>query len=318
MINGWMNIKYIIIKNINICVILTFIILLLYLTTLFTTSVNRDDTTCPTIIPIPDNDSTQGPLIAPFYPTIESIHLLDTFEMLQLHLFCFEEPEKAEPSDVDIPSLLDVDCSVSCLGNGDPAILIFHTHSQEAYSDSRPGVVGDTIVGVGDVLADILADDYGITVVHDRGQYDMVDGTVTREGSYDRMQPAVLAILEKYPSISATIDMHRDGVPDDMRLVADIGGMPTARVMFVNGLSQTLDNPYVNRTIALSLQMQLMINELYPGFARRIYIKPYRYSLFMKPKSILVEVGANTSTVEEAKNAMGPLAEILVGTLTRG
>jgi stage II sporulation protein P len=57
--------------------------------------------------------------------------------------------------------------------------------------------------------------------------------------------------------------------------------------------------------------MQLSANERYPGFARKVYLKPYRYSLHMLPKTLLVEVGAQNNTKQEALNAMEPLAEIL-------
>ena len=57
--------------------------------------------------------------------------------------------------------------------------------------------------------------------------------------------------------------------------------------------------------------MQLAAEELYPGLARKIYLKGYRYSLHMMPKSLLVEAGAQTNTVEEMKNAMDCLTAIL-------
>ena len=57
--------------------------------------------------------------------------------------------------------------------------------------------------------------------------------------------------------------------------------------------------------------MQLATEEMYPGLARRIYLKGYRYSLHMMPKSLLIEAGAQTNTVEEMRNAMDLLAEIL-------
>ena len=47
------------------------------------------------------------------------------------------------------------------------------------------------------------------------------------------------------------------------------------------------------------------------GFTRRIYINAYRYSLHMLPKSLLIEVGAQTNTKEEVLNSMDILAEIL-------
>ena len=50
---------------------------------------------------------------------------------------------------------------------------------------------------------------------------------------------------------------------------------------------------------------------MYPGFTRRIFLRGYRYSLHMRPKSLLIEAGAQTNTVEEMRNAMELLAVTL-------
>lgn len=50
---------------------------------------------------------------------------------------------------------------------------------------------------------------------------------------------------------------------------------------------------------------------MYPGFVRHIYLKAYRYNLHLLPKSLLIEAGAQTNTVEEMKNAMEVLADTL-------
>ena len=42
-----------------------------------------------------------------------------------------------------------------------------------------------------------------------------------------------------------------------------------------------------------------------------IYLKGYRYNLHYLPKSLLVEVGAQTNTYQEVQNAMEPLADVL-------
>ena len=57
--------------------------------------------------------------------------------------------------------------------------------------------------------------------------------------------------------------------------------------------------------------MQLSAAEYYPGYTRKIYLKGYRFNMHYCPKTLLVEVGAQTNTVQEAKNAMVPLADIL-------
>ena len=92
--------------------------------------------------------------------------------------------------------------------------------------------------------------------------------------------------------------------------------------MYFNGLSRTrtngdiayLYNPYIQDNLAFSLQMQIASEQYYPGFARHIYLKAYRYNLHLLPKSLLIEAGAQTNTVEEMKNAM----EVLERTLKRG
>ena len=103
------------------------------------------------------------------------------------------------------------------------------------------------------------------------------------------------------------------------KLVMDLDGRPTARFMFFNGLSRTkktgdisyLYNENQEGNLAFSFQMQLMAAQFYPGLTRKIYLKGYRYNMHLKEKYLLVELGAQNNTVEEAKNACDPLAHIL-------
>ena len=72
-----------------------------------------------------------------------------------------------------------------------------------------------------------------------------------------------------------------------------------------------MPNPYIQDNLALSLQMQLESEKQFSGFTRRIYLKGYRYNMHLMPKTLLIEAGAQTNTVEEVKNAMDLLAKIL-------
>ena len=123
--------------------------------------------------------------------------------------------------------------------------------------------------------------------------------------------------MEENPSIQVVIDLHRDGVGANTHLVTEVNGKPTAQIMLFNGLSQTpdgpvpyLENKYRKENLAFSLQLQLKAAAWYPGFARKIYLKGLRYNQHLRPCSCLVEVGAQTNTFQEAKNAMEPLADI--------
>jgi stage II sporulation protein P len=171
---------------------------------------------------------------------------------------------------------------------------------------------------MGAYLASLL-NDKGISSIHHTGVYDLIDGKLDRSNAYELVEKDVRKILETNPGIEVVIDLHRDGVKEGTHLVTEIDGKPTAKIMFFNGLSRTrtngdiayLYNPYIQDNLAFSFQMQMACETYYPGFARKIYLKGYRYSLHMKPKSLLIEAGAQTNTVEEVRNAMEVLADTL-------
>lgn len=201
----------------------------------------------------------------------------------------------------------------------EPQILIYHTHSQEAFADSVAGDASTTIVGAGDRLAQILTEQYGFHVLHHKGEYDVE----ARDYAYSNALPAIEQILAENPSIEVVIDLHRDAVAEGRKLAVNLQGRPTAQFMFFNGLSRTrkngdisyLENPYVNDNLAFSFQAQIACNEYYPGLARRIYLKAYRYNMHLRKKCMLIELGAQTNTVEEIMNACDPLAHVLAKVL---
>ena len=203
-----------------------------------------------------------------------------------------------------------------------PQILIFHTHSQEKFSDSTDDD-STSILGVGDYLTELLTGK-GYNVIHDRSVYDYVDGKLDRSKAYTYAEQGIESILESNPSIEVVIDLHRDGVADTTHLVTEVDGRQMAKIMFFNGISYSnvkgninyLYNPYRDDNLAMSLQMHLIGEAYYPGFLRRNYINAYRYCLHERAKSMLIEAGAQTNTFEEVKNAMEPLADMLDKLLT--
>lgn len=219
---------------------------------------------------------------------------------------------------LEIHKLLDTDLKVE-EQDENPDILIYHTHSQEGYADSVPGDASTTVVGVGDYLTFLLEDVYGYQVVHLTDSFDLKDGNLERSKAYNYALPTVEQVLTENPSIQVVIDLHRDGVPEGKHLVTEVNGKPTAQIMLFNGLSKTIEsgdltslpNPYLQENLAFSFQLSYEAAKYYPNFTRCIYLKGYRYNLHVRPRSILLEVGAQTNTVEEAKNAMEPFSVIL-------
>lgn len=251
-----------------------------------------------------------------------SLEQLKNYEYLVSNFYTIDSTTMTSPEELNAEVLLSKDLKINKETKG-PKVLIYHTHSQEGFADSVPGDASTSIVGVGTYLTELL-NKKGIETIHHEGVYDLIDGELDRSRAYDLAEPEVRKILADNPSIEVLIDLHRDGVAEGTHLVTEINGKPTAQIMFFNGLSRTkangeidyLYNPYIQDNLAFSLQMQLKAMELYPGFTRHIYLRGYCYNMNIMPKTLLIEAGAQTNTVEEMKNAMEILAETLDNVLT--
>lgn len=252
-------------------------------------------------------------------PTAEfSLEKLKDFDFLLNNFYTVNFDTTINSERLNVETLLNKDMRLTS-DNTVPQILIYHTHSQEDFIDSIPGDSNTTVVGVGAYLATILRDVYGYNVIHHTGVYDMVEGKLDRNQAYSLAATEIEAILAANPSIEVVIDLHRDGVREGVHLVTEINGKPTAKFMFLNGLSYTtaegdlsrLPNPYIQDNLAFSLQLQLKASAYYPDVVRKIYLRGFRFNQHLSSKSLLVEVGAQTNTLEEEKNAMEPLAEML-------
>ena len=219
---------------------------------------------------------------------------------------------------INLEDLLYTDLTIEKRSDA-PQILIYHTHSNEAFSDSVPGQEEDTIVGIGEHLSQILSVDYGYNVLHYTEEFDEV-----RDEAYAKSLPAMEALLEQYPTIEVVIDLHRDAASEGREMVVDVGGKRTAKMMFFNGISRSkstgeisyLHNDNLTENLAFSFQMQTLAGQYYPGLTRKVYIKQYRYNMHLRGRTLLIELGDESNTVEEAKNACYPLAHVLDMVLT--
>lgn len=221
-----------------------------------------------------------------------------------------------------VGKLLTMDMTVKKVKK--PQILIFHTHgASESFIDSRKGKKDDSIVGVGEELAKILSKQYGYQVLHDKTEYDRINGKIDRNKAYNNAYLGLQKTLEKYPSIQIIIDLHRDGVGNAVKRTTKVGGKRTAQVMFFNGLSRSasgdieyLHNDNLQANLAFSLQLKIECMKRFENFAKPVYLKGYRYNMHLRERFTLIELGNENNTVQEAKNAMEPLAMVLDAVLT--
>lgn len=256
-------------------------------------------------------------------PTMDlSMERLNDFEYLVSNFYTVDSVTYINPSELNASELIGKDLRID-LSTGGSKILIYHTHSQETFADSDNDP-STSIVGIGRYLTEILNNKYKIPTMHHEGVYDLINGKLDRSEAYEFAKPEVEQILAENPSIEVVIDLHRDGVADTTHLVTEINGKPTAQIMFFNGLSRTrvngdlagMANPYLQDNLAFSLQMKIAAETKYPGFARRNYLRGYKYNMDLMPRMLLIEAGAQTNTVEEMRNAMEVLADLLNSVLT--
>ena len=265
---------------------------------------------------IPEGTATQKQVEIPREQLTDFNYLLNNF-------FVVDPTTTALESQINVDTLLGKDIKLE-KNPEQPQILIYHTHSQEGFADSVEGDTSTTVIGVGDYLVQLLQERYGYQVLHITDTFDIVDGQLDRSAAYNYAEPVISQALQEHPTIEVVIDLHRDGVDESKHLVTEVNGKPTAQVMFFNGLSRTnqngeisyLPNPYIEDNLAFSFQLEYLAKQYYPEYTRCIYLKGYRYNLHLKPRSLLLEVGAQTNTVEEAKNAMEPFADLLYKVLS--
>ena len=256
------------------------------------------------VVPVPEID------LAP--------ETLADYDYLMNHFFIVDSATETTAEQINAASFLAEDLTLQKETEA-PQILIYHSHSQETFCDSREGKEEDTIVGVGDYLTELLTETYGYQVMHVTEKFDLAGGELDRSKAYDYARAWLEPVLKENPSIQVVIDLHRDGVPDDRRLVTEINGKETAQLLFYNGLSHTINsgdlsylpNPYIQDNLAFSFQLEYQAALYYPELYRGIYLAGLRYNLHLRPRALLLEAGAQTNTVQEVKNAMEPFADIL-------
>jgi len=197
------------------------------------------------------------------------------------------------------------------LDKSKPAVLIFHTHTTEGFEIlDRPWYAADwssrtengakSIVRVGEEMAKTL-ERAGWRVIHDTNIYDR-----QYTGAYDKSRAAVLKHLEENPSILVTLDVHRDAIHTDkgvhIKPLAQVGGKNAAQVMIITGVREGAIAGYESweENLRFAAKLQVAAEERYPGLMRPIFFAPRRYNMDVTPYSLLLEMGADANTLEEA------------------
>ena len=212
------------------------------------------------------------------------------------------------------------------LSNG-RRVLIYHTHTHEAYQMTdqeaytplenwRTDDRSHNIVRVGDELTAEL-EKRGFEVVHDDTDFEQDDLST----SYSRSLEALLQRADE--DYDLIIDLHRDAYIEGAQLTCSYAGRKSANLMVLIGKGDSFqEKPHFQENYALACALTEKINGLCPGLGREVMVKTGRYNQHFSDHSLLIEVGSNGNTLEEALSSMPILAdaieEVLCGQSTPG
>lgn len=204
-------------------------------------------------------------------------------------------------------------------------VLIYHTHTHEAYRKQADDVYVETaawrtkdnlhnVVYVGERLAEELTE-RGFVVIHDVTDHELENLGTAYTRSLETMK-------NHLKDADIFIDLHRDaysesGSGNPKRVSVD--GKDAARLMFLvgNGVGFT-EKPYYAENYELATVLTGRINALAEGLCRPVMVKDGRYNQHVSPRALLIEVGHNENTLEEALNAMPYLADALAEEFLEG
>lgn len=267
----------------------------------------KEETAQETIF-VQEKKVKQNALVEQLKENLDTDFLLDNF-------YIVDSTTSVDRSLFNVKKMLENSYAIK--KKAEPQILIFHTHGgSEYFSDGQKKEA--SVVAVGTYLQEILEEKYGYTVIHDTTKYDCINGKLDRNKAYNQALEGVKKQMKENPSIQVMIDLHRDGGNTKERRVTELDGQSAAQFMIFNGLSRNrsgeikyLYNPRLQDNLAFGLQMKLRAMELYPDLTIRNYLKGYRYNMHLCKRFLLIELGNQNNTVEEARNTMPYLAEIL-------
>ena len=188
-----------------------------------------------------------------------------------------------------------------------PEVLIYHSHTTENYNATEPESSDENtnVVGVGDVLASELEENYGISVIHDK-----TDHCISYNDSYTRSGETVDKYLKQYGDFKMIIDLHRDSLENKAATTTEIYGMGAAKIMFVNAENSTR----YAKNKELTEKVFNKTGELFPSLPIKILTYHRGKNAFNQSKSdgcLLFEIGANKNTPDESKVTAQCMARVI-------
>lgn len=199
--------------------------------------------------------------------------------------------------------------------NGEPRVLIYHTHATESYLPATAGNYhttkeANTVREAGAIMAETLEEE-GIAVIHDKTIHD----NPSYDASYQRSYETLTAILNKYPSIECVIDLHRDAIAGSAEGPTEtVHGQTCSYYSYVLGSTSPTyqsNKEFLNRLNAVAASS-------YDGFTGYILERPYYYNQEMCGQSVLLELGNNRNHIDDVRRSAKVFGQMLADVLKQG
>lgn len=229
--------------------------------------------------------------------------------------------------DLNIGEELSKKPDINFKKDGSPQVLIVHTHTSESYMENDLGFYYESfyprstdneknVVKVGNAISNKLKEN-GIETIHDTTYHDIP----SYNGSYSRSSATINNILEAHPSIQVVLDIHRDSIGNNengkVKPTFKVNGQKAAQIMVVSGcdLDGSMDFPDWEYNLRFALRVQKVAETLYPGMTRPMSFGEFRYNMNITHGSLLIEIGTDANTLDEAVRTGGYLGNVLTNVL---
>lgn len=215
------------------------------------------------------------------------------------------------PFEPDISALLESKLGFEIEDSYKVQVLIVHTHTCESYLSEDNGYYYESfyprttdnsqnVYAVGERIAKRLKAN-GIGVVHAKEQHD----SPSYDGAYSRSYDTIMRYMKKYKGIKVVLDIHRDSMTqqDNTKLkpTFEYKGKKGAQVMIMTGYDDGYnDFPTWQQNLAFATKLQHQCETMYPHMMRPLNFGNFTYNMNVNSGSLLIEMGTDANTLQEA------------------
>lgn len=228
---------------------------------------------------------------------------------------------------IDLGSFLHADLPFQYEDTPEPQVLIVHTHATESYMAEDLGYYYESfyprdtddnynVVRVGDAITERL-EQSGIATIHCMEHHDEPQYL----GAYDNSADSIMYYMNQYPSIKIVLDIHRDSITTDegekIKPTFEYNNQKAAQIMIMCGNDNYgyYDFPNWEENMSLAVKLQSTAENMFPEMTRPLYFGNFMYNMNLAPGSLLIEVGTDANTLDEAVRSGEMLGEVIAKVL---